>query len=110
MKTIVDCLQKKNMIFKSLKEISPKTLNSRKHVKIYLGVDLKTYYTAVMYLEKKSRVIQKEAQTLIFLHEKLESHLGSKITKKNIFIKAPLCSKAKAFLEACGWKVWQENV
>jgi hypothetical protein len=55
-------------------------------------------------------VIQKEAQTLIFLHEKLESHLGSKITKKNIFIKAPLCSKAKAFLEACGWKVWQENV
>ena len=98
------------MIFKSFKEISPKELGSRKQVSIYLGVDLKAYYTVVMYLEKKSRVIKKEAQTLIFLHEKLESHLGSKITKKNIFIKAPLCSKAKTFLEECGWKVWQENV
>lgn len=110
MKTIVDYLQKKNMIFKSFKEISPKVLNSRKQISIYLGVDLRAYYTLVMRLEKKSRVVKKEIQTLISLHEQLENHLGSKVTKKNILIKAPLCSKAKALLEESGWKVWQENV
>lgn len=109
MKTIVEYLQKKHIIFKSLREIDPKVLHSRKQVKIYLGVDLKRYYTMVMYLEKKSRVVKKEARVLILLHEKLEEYLERKITKKMILINAPLCTKAKSLLEESGWKVWQDN-
>ena len=41
MKQIVEYLQKKNIIFKSLKEILPKELGSRKKVSLHLGVDLK---------------------------------------------------------------------
>ncbi|KYJ87086.1 hypothetical protein [Sulfurovum riftiae] len=108
MKEIVEFLQQKNIIFKSFKEIVPKEIGSRKKVGLYVGVDLKGYYALVMLLEKKSRVLQKEAKELMALHEKIEAYIESKINKKYIIIKAPLCSKAKALLEEQGWKVWQE--
>jgi hypothetical protein len=109
MKEIVEYLQHKNIIFKSLKEISPKELGSRKKIELYLGVDLKGYYALVMNVEKKSRILRKEAAELILLHEKLEKYIDSKITKKYILIKAPLCSHAKVMLEEYGWRVWHES-
>ena len=109
MKKIVDYLQQKHIIFKSLKEITPKELGSRKKVKLFLGVDLKGYYALVMELEKKSRVLRKEVTELMLLHEKMEKYIDSSIKKKYIIIKAPLCSKAKLMLEEHGWKVWHEH-
>ncbi|WP_294955095.1 hypothetical protein [Sulfurovum sp.] len=110
MKEIVEYLQQKNIIFKSLEEVAPKEVGSRKKVRLYIGVDLKGFYALAVLLEKKSRVLRKEAEVLMALHEKLEGFIGSKITKKYIIIKAPLCSKAKTLLEENGWKVmhvWQ---
>jgi len=109
MKDIVEYLGKRNIIFKSLKEIAPKLLGSRKKVSLHVGVDLKSYYVLVIELEKKSRVIQKEVNELVVLHEKTERYIDSRITKKYIIIKAPLCSKAKALLEEKGWRVWHEG-
>ncbi|WP_296823831.1 hypothetical protein [Sulfurovum sp.] len=105
LKEIVEYLQTKNIVFKSLKQILPKELGSRKKIAIYVGVDLKGYYADIMVLEKKSRVLRKEVGDLLVLHEKLEKYIDSKITKKYIFIKAPLCSHAKKMLEENGWKV-----
>jgi len=106
MKALVEYLNHKNIIFKSLKEIMPKELGSRKKVSLYLGVNLKGYYALVMEVEKKSRVLRKEAAEFMHLHEKVEKYIDSKITKKYVLIKAPLCSHAKAMLEENGWKVW----
>jgi len=106
MKNIVDYLQQKQIIFKSFKEIMPKELGSRKKIGLYVGVDLRGYYADVMVLEKKSRVLRKEAEELMSLHEKLEKYIDSTIKKKYIIIKAPLCSKAKVLLEENKWKVW----
>ena len=106
MKEIVEYLQTKNIIFKSLKEVTPKELGSRKKIELYLGIDLKSYYALVMNVEKKSRILRKEAGELLVLHEKLEKYIDSKITKKYIIIKAPLCSHAKAMLEENGWRVF----
>ena len=106
MKALVEYLNHKNIIFKSLQEILPKELGSRKKVSLYLGLDLKGYYALVMQLEKKSRVLRKKAEEFMHLHEKLEQYIESRITKKYIIIRAPLCSKAKAMLEEKGWKVW----
>jgi len=106
MKALVEYLNHKNIIFKSLQEIMPKELGSRKKVSLNLGIDLKGYYALVMEVEKKSRVLRKEAGELMRLHEKLEQYVESKITKKYILIRAPLCSHAKAMLEENGWKVW----
>jgi len=109
MKELVEYLNHKNIIFKSLKEITPKELGSRKKVSLYVGIDLKGYYALVMQVEKKSRILQKEAAEFLALHEKLEAYMDSKVTKKYTIIKAPLCSKAKALLEEHGWKVWHED-
>ena len=109
MKEIVEYLQRKNIIFKSLKEITPKELGSRKKIGIYVGVDLKGYYADVMQIEKKSRILRKEAEELMALHVKLEKYIDSSIKKKYIIIKAPLCSKAKAMLEENKWKVWHHG-
>lgn len=109
MKTIIDYLQQKNIIFKSFKEITLKELGSRKKIQLYVGVDLKGYYAVVMKLEKKSRVLRKEAGELMRLHEKLEKYIDSSIKKKYIIIKAPLCSKAKLLLEEYKWKVWHDK-
>jgi len=107
MKSIVEYLQQKNIIFKSFKSISTKELGSRKKIGLYVGVDLKGYYADVIVLEKKSR--RKEAEELMALHEKLEKYIDSTIKKKYIIIKAPLCSKAKALLEENKWKVWHHE-
>ncbi len=109
MKALVEFLNHKNIIFKSLQEVMPKELGSRKKVSLNLGIDLKGYYALVMEVEKKSRVLRKEANELMLLHEKLEQYIGSKITKKYMIVKAPLCSHAKAMLEENGWKVWYEE-
>lgn len=107
MKEIVEFLQQKGIVFKSLKKIPPKEIGSRKRIGIYLGVDLQGYYALVLTVEKKSRVLRKEAETFIWLHEKLEHHIQSKIKNKYILIRAPLCSKAKALLEKEGWSVFE---
>ena len=106
MKETVEYLQQKNIIFKSFKEIAPKELGSRKKISLYLGVDLKGYYALVIQVEKKSRILRKEAGELMALHEKLEKYIDSKVMKKYIIVKAPLCSHAKVMFEENGWKVW----
>jgi len=105
MKDIVDKLQEEKLVFKSLKHISPKELGSRKKIDIYLGVDLKKYYACIISIEKKSRILQKEAKELMEFHKKLEEYNDSSIKKKYIYIQAPLCSKAKALFEEEGWVV-----
>ncbi|HHD80719.1 MAG TPA: hypothetical protein ENK99_03830 [Campylobacterales bacterium] len=108
MKDIVHKLQFENLIFKTLKPISVKELGSRKKIDIYLGVDLKKYYTCMIHINKKSRILQKEAKELMGFHKKLEEYNDSVIKKKYIYIQAPLCSKAKALFEEEGWTVWVE--
>ena len=108
MKEIVDYLQEKKLVFKSLTSIEVKSLGSRKKINIYLGVDLKKYYACILHINKKSRILKKEALELMLFHEKLEVLNDSKIKNKYIYIQAPLCSKAKALMEEEQWTVWHE--
>ena len=110
MKEIVHKLQEEGLLFKSLKPIDIKELGSRKKIKLYLGVDLKKYYSCIIHINKKSRILQKEAKELMEFHLKLEKYNDSKINKKYIYIEAPLCSKAKALFQESGWVVWVAGV
>ncbi|MDY0195186.1 MAG: hypothetical protein WC253_00615 [Sulfurovaceae bacterium] len=107
MKSVVEFLSHKKIICKTLSQIMPSTLESRKKVDIYFGVNLKGYYCSVFAITKKSRVLRKEAEELLELHSRLETNNNSKINHKYLIIQAPLCSKAKALLEELDWKVWQ---
>ena len=109
MKTIVELLQEKKLIFKSIKTIKVKELGSRKKIDIYLGVDLDSYYACIIHVVKKSRILRKEAIEIMEFHKKLEAYNESKINKKYIYIQAPLCSKAKALFKDNKWRVWVDN-
>ena len=108
MKQLVEYLQQKGIIFKSLKPIAPKEIGSRKKVGLYIGVDLKGYYALVIELEKKSRFLQKDAKEMIDLHQRVQKYIDATIKSRYIIIKAPLCSKAKALLIEDGWRVFDE--
>ena len=103
MKSIVETLQHAGILCKKLTPVLPKTLGTRKKIVLYIGIDLKGYYCSVMVLEKKSRVLRKEAEALAELHAKLEGYADTTITKRYVQVKAPLCSKAKAWMEQEGW-------
>ena len=109
MKELVEKMAQKNLICKSLEEVLPKILGSRKKVGLFVGVDLKGYYCLLIKLTKKSRVLRKEAEELMLLHGKIENYKDTKILKKYLWVQAPLCSKAKVFLEDNGWKVWHDK-
>jgi hypothetical protein len=109
MKEIIDVLQKKKLLFKSLKPIDVKLFGSRKKINIYLGVNLEKYYACIIHINKKSRIISKEALEIMEFHHKLESLNESKILKKYIYIQAPLCSKAKNLFREEKWVVWEEQ-
>ena len=110
MKDIIHLLQTKELIFKSLKPIDIKEFNSRKKISIYLGVDLQRYYACIIHINKKSKILSKEALELMEFHKKLEILNDSKINKKYIYIQAPLCSKAKKLFVEQKWKVWVDKV
>ncbi len=105
MKEVVERLQRLGAVFRSLEPVDLKKLGTRKKVTLYLGVDTKGYYTMIMTLKKKSRILRKEATELMTLHDKLEQQMQTKIKKKYLFVEAPICSKAKALLENEGWVV-----
>jgi len=105
MKQIVEWCQERGMLFRSLKPIAPKSLGSRKKIQIFVGVDMRSYYHALFVIEKKSRILRKEAEAFGRLHTALEQHLDTRIKHRCILVKAPLCSKAKQLLEESGWRV-----
>jgi len=105
MKRVVELCQERGMIFRSLKPIDLKQLKSRKRIKLFLGVDMRGYYHILISIEKKSRILRKEAGELMYFHTKLEQHIESKIKHKCILIQAPLCSKAKTLFQEEGWRV-----
>ena len=105
MKYIVERLGKKKIIHKSFQKIDLKSLNSRKKIDLYLGIRVDKFYTIVIYINRKSKVVTKDTKDYFQLHKKLEEYNSSKILKKYIIIDSSLCSKAKERLLENGWVV-----
>ncbi len=106
MKALVEYFAARKKIFKSLQTVAPKELGSRKRVKIYFGVDTKQYYNAIIAVQKSSRILQKEVMELEELVERLQRVKEVVIKKRYLYLQAPICSKARAKLEALDWVVY----
>ncbi len=106
MKELVEYLSKKKIVCKRLETVAPKELESRKRVGVYRGVGIDGYYCSVFLLRKKSRVLRKEAEELMELQRRLAQKIDAVIKRNYLLYDAPICSKAKAFLEEKGWKVY----
>ena len=105
MKELVEYFKKKGLIFRELKALDPGRLGIKKRWKIYEGVDTKNRYVLIVEIERKSRFLRKDAQSLLEVQELLEKSLGHGFKKRYLLLKAPLCSKAKELLQSAGWSV-----
>ena len=103
MKGLVNLLLKKSYIYKSLKEIDKKTLNTRKKIEIYEGIDTNSYYAAIFILVQKSRFLRKNADDLVILFEKLKVVQDHNYKRKILIYQMPICSKAKEQMRENGW-------
>lgn len=105
MKRITEHFAKKNIIFKEFKEVSPKEINSRKNIKIYVGSGIDMKFYAIFILEQKSRFLRKNADELMNLCEDLARFVGHNFKVKELFFNGAMCSKAKEYLKDNFWGV-----
>ena len=101
-------LEKKGMDIHSMVQIEPKKLKSRKKITI---LDLETEKKSplsVFAVNQSSRFIRKNANDLLALQEKLQEFTHKQYVKNILYINAPLCSKAKLFLEENNWIVFHD--
>ncbi|MBD3795398.1 MAG: hypothetical protein IE878_00900 [Epsilonproteobacteria bacterium] len=110
MKEVLDFVVSKKLTFRSFKPIDTKQLGSTKKVKCYFGTNLERYFIFLIHVKRKMRVLRKDTHDFIELHTQMELLNDSKIKYKYLLIEAPLCSKAKKFLEENGWVVWHKEV
>jgi hypothetical protein len=108
LKQLIEFLNKKNILFKEIKELYPKDFGSRKKVTIYEAIDYKSNYWLVFIYDLKSKFLVKNTQELLHLSSKIVQNKGHEYRYKSLFISSPLCTKAKnGFLEQ-KWKVYND--
>jgi len=105
MKEVVETLLNKKIICKRLNLINNSNHNIRKKISIYEGVTIKGYNIIIFYIEKKSRILQKEILSYEELLEKLKKELDRNFKIKTLIINAPFCSKAKNLAKELKWKI-----
>jgi len=106
MKKLVEFFLERKILFKKIKTVTPATLNSRKRIDIYFAVDIKGYYNAIISIDKKSRILQKEADEIDMIANKLQEYFQCCIKKRYLLLQAPICSKASNKLIDMGWKIY----
>jgi hypothetical protein len=97
MKDVVDVLNKNGIICKKLEEIK---INSKKKIKVFLGLNLKNEYCLVVAIYKKSRFLTKDLEFL----EKIIPNINFRYKKKILILNSPICSKAKDKLKE--WRIF----
>lgn len=105
MKKLTTYYTNKNILFKQIKQITPKELDSRKKIDIYAATTVDSKFYAIFIVDSKSRFIRKNADDLMELCEKLSRYLDHNFKKKELLISSPLCSKAKEYLKQNDWSV-----
>lgn len=109
MKVLVDNLRENGRIYKKLEEILPKALKIRNKVKLYVALDLKGYYNAVVVVSQKSRLLMKDVAKLEEIVEKMALYRDHQFQGKVLMLDAPLCSKAKAAFIKAKWKIIEQS-
>ncbi len=110
MKELVEFLGKKKLLFKKLEPLDLKDYGFRQKYKLFYGIDTKSFYTIILFIEQKSRILQKNVDKYEEIVEALIIKKDHNFKKKIIIIDAPLCSKAKEKLKKLHWKVFHGSL
>ena len=104
MKEILEQLGSK-YLFKTFYAIDKSHIYTKKHLKIFTGVDLKDFYHLIFDVEQKSHFLLKHAQEIMALREEVITYTQRQYKYQHLILHATLCSKARRYLENAQWKV-----
>lgn len=110
MKERIDQLRRAKLLFTATQTIDPKAMGVKKRVDILKCVDRNSFYHFIIFIDAKSRFLQKNAEEVEAIYQKTVQFCDHNFKYRHIFIKNGLCSKAKAKLEEKGWKVHNDPV
>ena len=105
MKEHIDLLRRFGLRFKSTQAVDPKAIGIKKRVTILKCVDDRTFYHFILFIDAKSRFLQKNSQEVEGIYQKTVQFCDHNFKYKHIFIQNDCCSKARLRLEENGWKV-----
>ena len=106
MKTIVEFLMQKGVIFAKLGRVENKLLGTRRKIDVFLGVNTKKYYHIVIVAHQKSPFLQKDATAFEDIAKQMQTLKECTIKKKILLLKGGICFKAKEKLQKTGWTVY----
>ena len=110
MKERIDQLRSRKLLFRSTQTIDPKVLGVKKRVDILKCVDQNSFYHFIIFIDAKSRFLQKNAEEVEAIYQKTVQFCDHNFKYRHIFIQNGLCSKARKRLEEKGWKVYNDPV
>lgn len=102
----IDQLRKEGLIFTRTETIDTKAVGIKKRVDILKCVDANGFYHFLLFINAKSRFLQKNSAEVGDLYKKTVQFCGHNFKFKRIFIENGLCSKAKERLKEDGWRVY----
>lgn len=105
MKILVENLRSNGKIYKKLEEIQPKELKIRNRVKLYVALDLNSYYNAIIGVSQKSRLLMKDVVKMEEIIQKMAIYKDHQFKGKILMLNAPICSKAKEAFKKAKWKI-----
>ncbi|WP_281950602.1 hypothetical protein [Nitrosophilus kaiyonis] len=110
MKKIVEFFKTKNILFKKLDFFDLKEIGIKKRYKICTGVDIKNRYTIIFYIDRKSRLLQKDILSIIEILNKTILQNSHNYKNRFLITSAPICSKALKLLENENFKVYNASL
>lgn len=105
MRDFVEFLKRKGKIYKKIESIAPKEIGIRNKIQIHHCTDPKGYYTLIITITQKSRVLQNDVAKYDAIFDKCVSYLDHNCKYKLLIIESPLCSKAAAKFKEHGWVI-----
>jgi len=105
LKEILEFFTKKNIFFKSFREVDKALLKTRKKLIIYVSTDNKSNYHSIFIVEQKSRFLLRNAIELVSIEANLQNLEKHNFKYKHLLVSAQKCSKASSYLKEKGWKI-----
>ncbi len=105
MKNLTEFLLKKSIICKKLEKLENRKFNIRKKIEIYKAVTTKSSYILIFYINRKSRISQKEIRLIDDISIKVIEQLNMVFKNKILIIDSPFCKKAQILSKELKWKV-----
>ncbi len=110
-KIVANAFAQRKILLKNLAELPAREFCKKRGLRLFLGVDLRGFYTLVLWRTARSRLVVGEFAALGELCAAVEKSRGFNVKKRICFYQSALCGKVKIAAQAAresgvSWKFY----